>query len=274
MVRLFSSLIHVALTLTHGSSDTQHQKRHTAQMEWFEKILVNHPSTDGWKIFVFTHAPPNGSGLRVLQENHVVNGCCWLNHSDEKKCSKFIELVREHRCIKAWCADPELPPTFQRAVPELPPTFQRTVPELLRDVQVLGPLSPRAGLPGLHHIAHHRPQGWPLPQPWLLRLCPDGAFHAYTHTHTRMHTRTPARPRGHKRTCTRALPKHATQTYLLAAPSARVRTAVLRRRAPPHPHAQGHTLHHCHASTAFAAVLQCNPPPLKLTRSPRASRSL
>jgi len=73
-----------------------------AQMEWFEKILVNHPSTDGWKIFVFTHAPPNGSGLRVLQENHVVNGCCWLNHSDEKKCSKFIELVREHRCIKAW----------------------------------------------------------------------------------------------------------------------------------------------------------------------------
>jgi hypothetical protein len=72
------------------------------QMKWFEDVLKKHPSTDGWKIFVFTHAPPNGSGLRVLQENHVVNGCCWLNHSDEKKCSKFIELVREHRCIKAW----------------------------------------------------------------------------------------------------------------------------------------------------------------------------
>jgi hypothetical protein len=38
----------------------------------------------------------------VLQENHVVNGCCWLNHSDEQKCSKFINLVREHRCVKAW----------------------------------------------------------------------------------------------------------------------------------------------------------------------------
>mmetsp|Transcript_28811 Transcript_28811/g.67379 ORF Transcript_28811/g.67379 Transcript_28811/m.67379 type:complete len:585 (-) Transcript_28811:104-1858(-) len=72
------------------------------QMQWFEDVLKEHPSTDGWKVFVFTHAPPNGSGLRVLQENHVVNGCCWLNHSDEKKCSKFIELVREHRCIKAW----------------------------------------------------------------------------------------------------------------------------------------------------------------------------
>jgi len=53
-------------------------------------------------MFVFSHAPPNGSGLRVLQENHVINGCCWLNHSSDKDCRKFIELVREHRCIKAW----------------------------------------------------------------------------------------------------------------------------------------------------------------------------
>jgi hypothetical protein len=72
------------------------------QIAWFEQTLKDHPAEDGWKIFVFTHAPPNGSGLRVLQENHVVNGCCWLNHSDDKKCRKFIELVREHRCIKGW----------------------------------------------------------------------------------------------------------------------------------------------------------------------------
>lgn len=72
------------------------------QMAWFEQMLVDHPADEGWKIFVFTHAPPNGSGLRVLQENHVVNGCCWLNHSDDAKCRKFIELVREHRSIKAW----------------------------------------------------------------------------------------------------------------------------------------------------------------------------
>eukprot|EP00587_Corethron_hystrix_P002672 CAMPEP_0113312616 /NCGR_PEP_ID=MMETSP0010_2-20120614/9382_1 /TAXON_ID=216773 ORGANISM="Corethron hystrix, Strain 308" /NCGR_SAMPLE_ID=MMETSP0010_2 /ASSEMBLY_ACC=CAM_ASM_000155 /LENGTH=589 /DNA_ID=CAMNT_0000168491 /DNA_START=221 /DNA_END=1990 /DNA_ORIENTATION=- /assembly_acc=CAM_ASM_000155 len=72
------------------------------QIAWFEDLLIRHPAGDGWKIFVFSHAPPNGSGLRVLQENHVVNGCCWLNHSDEAKCRKFIELVREHRSIKAW----------------------------------------------------------------------------------------------------------------------------------------------------------------------------
>lgn len=72
------------------------------QIQWFEELLRSHPAEEGWKVFCFTHAPPNGSGLRVLQENHVVNGCCWLNHSDEDQCRKFIELVREHRCIKAW----------------------------------------------------------------------------------------------------------------------------------------------------------------------------
>jgi len=73
-----------------------------AQMEWFENLVKEKPSSEGWKIFVFTPAPPIGSGLRVLQENHVVNGCCWLNHSNDPKRRKFIELVREHRCIKGW----------------------------------------------------------------------------------------------------------------------------------------------------------------------------
>eukprot|EP00526_Cylindrotheca_closterium_P006514 CAMPEP_0113633518 /NCGR_PEP_ID=MMETSP0017_2-20120614/17444_1 /TAXON_ID=2856 /ORGANISM="Cylindrotheca closterium" /LENGTH=605 /DNA_ID=CAMNT_0000544161 /DNA_START=181 /DNA_END=1998 /DNA_ORIENTATION=+ /assembly_acc=CAM_ASM_000147 len=73
-----------------------------AQIDWFEDLLEKHPADDDWKIFVFTHAPPNGSGLRIIQENHVVNGCCWLNHSNEGQCRKFIELVREHRSIKAW----------------------------------------------------------------------------------------------------------------------------------------------------------------------------
>ena len=52
-----------------------------AQLEWFERTVAAHPAEDGWRVLVFTHAPPIGSGLRVLQNNHVVNGCCWLNHS-------------------------------------------------------------------------------------------------------------------------------------------------------------------------------------------------
>jgi hypothetical protein len=70
------------------------------QIHWFEELVKSKPSEEGWRIFVFSHAPPNGSGIRIIQENHVVNGCCWLNHSDEKKCRKFIEIVRENRCIK------------------------------------------------------------------------------------------------------------------------------------------------------------------------------
>ena len=71
------------------------------QVEWFEKTVKDHPADQGWKIFVFSHAPPMGSGLRVLQENHVVNGCCWLNHSS-KNTARFIEIVRKNPSIKAW----------------------------------------------------------------------------------------------------------------------------------------------------------------------------
>ena len=47
-----------------------------------EDTIQMHPASDGWQVFVFTHAPILGSALRVLQELHVLNGCCWLNHSD------------------------------------------------------------------------------------------------------------------------------------------------------------------------------------------------
>ena len=71
------------------------------QVDWFEKTIKECPADEGWKVFVFSHAPPMGSGLRVLQENHVVNGCCWLNHSGENT-RRFIEIVRANPCVKAW----------------------------------------------------------------------------------------------------------------------------------------------------------------------------
>lgn len=71
------------------------------QVQWFKETVEKHPAEDGWRIFVFSHAPPMGSGLRVLQENHVVNGCCWLNHSS-KNTRVFIDLVRANPSIKAW----------------------------------------------------------------------------------------------------------------------------------------------------------------------------
>mmetsp|Transcript_7703 Transcript_7703/g.16752 ORF Transcript_7703/g.16752 Transcript_7703/m.16752 type:complete len:576 (+) Transcript_7703:57-1784(+) len=96
-------LVGMGSTLFRDAVYTSHEVTiDQGQIDWFENLVQTHPAEEGWKIFVFTHAPPNGSGLRVLQENHVVNGCCWLNHSNEAQCKKFIELVREHRCIKAW----------------------------------------------------------------------------------------------------------------------------------------------------------------------------
>jgi len=38
----------------------------------------------------------------VLQECHVVNGCCWLNHNDGPTSRKFIEVIRENPQIKGW----------------------------------------------------------------------------------------------------------------------------------------------------------------------------
>jgi hypothetical protein len=72
------------------------------QIDWFEDLVKSRPADEGWRVFVFSHAPPNGSGIRIIQENHVVNGCCWLNHSDERNCRRFIEIVRENRSIKGW----------------------------------------------------------------------------------------------------------------------------------------------------------------------------
>jgi len=72
------------------------------QVKWFEETIKAHPAEEGWKIFCFSHAPIIGSGLRVLQECHVVNGCCWLNHNDGPTSRRFIEIVRANKCIKGW----------------------------------------------------------------------------------------------------------------------------------------------------------------------------
>jgi hypothetical protein len=64
------------------------------QIDWFEDLVKRRPADEGWRVFVFSHAPPNGRGIRIIQENHVVNGCCWLNYSDERNCRRFIEIVR------------------------------------------------------------------------------------------------------------------------------------------------------------------------------------
>ncbi|KAK3254978.1 hypothetical protein CYMTET_35827 [Cymbomonas tetramitiformis] len=72
------------------------------QINWFVKTIEDHPAEEGWQIFCFSHAPIIGSALRVLQECHVVNGCCWLNHNDKVQSKRYIETVRANPQIKGW----------------------------------------------------------------------------------------------------------------------------------------------------------------------------
>jgi len=72
------------------------------QLKWFVDTVKSHPAEDGWKICVFSHAPIMGSGLRVLQNVHVVNGCAWLNHCSPESRKLFIQTVKAHPQIKLW----------------------------------------------------------------------------------------------------------------------------------------------------------------------------
>jgi len=72
------------------------------QLSWFLDVLKVHPANEGWKVLVFTHAPIMGSGLRVLQNVHVQNGCAWLNHCCERTRRAFFQAVKENPQIKLW----------------------------------------------------------------------------------------------------------------------------------------------------------------------------
>lgn len=67
------------------------------QVEWFLSALARNADRP---VFVFTHAPPIGSGLTSLQEVHVRNRCAWLNHSEGPQ--KFLDIVHKNPQIKLW----------------------------------------------------------------------------------------------------------------------------------------------------------------------------
>lgn len=67
------------------------------QMAWFGSVLEQNTQRP---IIIFTHAPPMGSGLKVVQNVHVKNRCAWLNHSDRPQ--RFMQLVERHPNIKVW----------------------------------------------------------------------------------------------------------------------------------------------------------------------------
>lgn len=73
------------------------------QLDWFRAMVESHSQSDGWTILVFSHAPPMGCGLRVLQNVHVTNGCAWLNHSSPSR-RLFLQIAKANPQIKLWCS--------------------------------------------------------------------------------------------------------------------------------------------------------------------------
>ena len=67
------------------------------QMTWFEQLLEQYQDRP---VVVFTHAPPMGSGLKVVQNVHVKNRCAWLNHSDRPE--RFMQLVEKYGNVRLW----------------------------------------------------------------------------------------------------------------------------------------------------------------------------
>jgi hypothetical protein len=67
------------------------------QFAWFEQVLAANKERP---VVVFTHAPPMGCGLKVVENVHVKNRCAFLNHSDRPQ--RFIRLVEANSNIKLW----------------------------------------------------------------------------------------------------------------------------------------------------------------------------
>jgi hypothetical protein len=68
-----------------------------AQFAWLRATLEANRKRP---IFVFSHAPPLGSQLRVLQYPHLRGGNAWLNQSNAP--GRFAALLAEHPQVRLW----------------------------------------------------------------------------------------------------------------------------------------------------------------------------
>jgi hypothetical protein len=68
-----------------------------AQIDWFrETLAANRDRTT----FVFSHCPPVGSQLGVIQNLHLRAGCAWLNQSSSPQ--RYFEILNDNPQIRLW----------------------------------------------------------------------------------------------------------------------------------------------------------------------------
>ena len=89
-------LVGLGSTVFRGAKYTSHEVTiDDEQLAWFEEVVSTHPAADGWKIFVFTHAPPIGSGLRVLQARAIL-----LRNSGRNSAAQFSDAFTPSSCCR------------------------------------------------------------------------------------------------------------------------------------------------------------------------------
>ena len=72
-----------------------------AQLAFLEDRLARNAAAAAPKpVFMFTHAPALGSGLKCLDAVHVKNWCAWLNHSTNP--AAFVRLAERYPQIRLW----------------------------------------------------------------------------------------------------------------------------------------------------------------------------
>ncbi|MBW2292961.1 MAG: metallophosphoesterase [Deltaproteobacteria bacterium] len=67
------------------------------QFDWFRRTLEANALRP---TVVFSHAPPLGSHLRVLQYPHLRAGNAWLNQSNRPQ--RFMDLLAQHPQVRLW----------------------------------------------------------------------------------------------------------------------------------------------------------------------------
>lgn len=90
----------ICLSQTHfRQNEGSHHEVHIdeQQLAWFIETVTAHPNRP---IFVFSHAPILGSGVRILQDLHLKGPNAYLNHYTYPQ--QFMEVVKANPQIKLW----------------------------------------------------------------------------------------------------------------------------------------------------------------------------
>ena len=126
-----------------------------ADIQWFEDTIAD-AARASTPVLVFTHAPPAGCGLRVVQSVHVRNRCAFLNHSNRASAARFVAAVERHPgTVAVWASG------HYHLSSNYASSTTRVSDTVFAQVGVIGPGSTRDGV-RQSRLVDVDEQGWTL----------------------------------------------------------------------------------------------------------------